>query len=497
MKIRWGSGRLFAGHAAALAGGLLASFGFAPYAWRSALGVGLILLLCSLHSSTPGRAAVRGGLFGLGYFGCGVYWVYYSIHVYAYTPLWLSCALAALLVAYLSLYPMLAAWLAARLLPCGPLRLIGAATLLAVAEWVRGIAWTGFPWILYGQGSLDSPWAGYLPVAGVYATGLLMLLSAAGVAGWLWRPRSVRVLGLGAAFAIAGAGEALRTIVWGEPVGAETKVALVQPNLSQDRRWRKEHLGEIMRTYLHLTRSVAHVPLVIWPEAAIPQLLRHAQPFYAEVAEALEPETTLMVGAFYMEEGSSRPRTGLVNFKTGQRYGKRHLVPFGEYAPMRTWLMPLYQQMRIKMSDLEASDNRPLLQIRGIPAGAMICYEIVYPRIARLALPEARYVVNVSNDAWFGPTRAPWQHLEAARLRAAESARELLRVASTGVTAILGADGSVVKAAPQFEQTVLEGTVQARRGLTPYVRFGEWLFAVLAALMLAVCLAWKHRGRKR
>ena len=497
MRAWTGSSRLLAGHAAALAGGLLASFGFAPYAWRPALWVGLILLLCSLHAGTPGRAAVRGGLFGLGYFGCGVYWVYYSIHVYAYTPLWLSCMLAALLVAYLSLYPMLAAWLAARLLPSGSCRVFGAATLLAAAEWVRGTALTGFPWVLYGQGSLDSPWAGYLPVAGVYAAGLLLLLAAAGVASWLWRPRSVRALGLGVALAIAGTGEALRTVAWSEPVGAATPVALVQPNLNQDRRWRKEHLHEIMRTHLHATLPVAHLPLVIWPEAAIPLLLQHVRPFYAKVAEALEPKTTLLAGAFYMAEDSARPRTGLVNFKTGQRYGKRHLVPFGEYAPMQSWLGPLYRRLRIQMSNLEASDNRPLLQVKEAPVGALVCYEAIYPELARLAFPEARYWVNVSNDAWFGATRAPWQHLEAARLRAAESARELLRVASTGVTAIVGADGSITQMAPQFEQAVLEGTVQPRQGLTPYVRFGEWPFVVLVALMLAACLAWNLRGRKR
>ena len=483
------------GHVGALAGGVAASFGFAPYAFRPALWVGLILLFCVLNSATTATAAKRGGLFGLGYFGCGVYWIYYSLYHYAGTPLWLAVALAAILVLYLSLYPMLAAWLAARLFPKGVSRLTVVAVLLAAAEWLRGTLFTGFPWILVGQGGLDSPWAGYLPLIGVYGTGLMLLLAAAWGAAWLSRPFSMRVIWLALMALIVVVGETLRPIAWTAPFGESIKVVMIQPNLEQDARWRAKNRQLIKETYWNLTKEVGDTPLVIWPEAAIPQYYSQIEKFYENIqSHALGDDTTLLAGVFYHQGDQPGPHNGLMNIKTGQRYGKRRLVPFGEYSPLAEWLGPLYQKINFRMRALEPSQDRPLLQVRNSQVGVTICYESVYPAITRLSLPEAAYLVNVSNDAWFGDSRAPWQHLEAGRLRAAETSRELLRVASTGVTAIIGADGAVRASAPQYAKAILEGEVQPRKGITPYVWFGEWGFAAFSAAIFGFCF---YRGRTR
>lgn len=477
------------GHVGALAAGVIASFGLAPYSLRPMLWAGLILLFWVLRSGTAGTAAKRGGLFGLGYFSCGVYWIYDSLYLYAEAPAWLSVGMAAALAVYLSLYPMLAAALAARLFPEGAGRLTGAAVLIAAAEWARGMVLGGFPWVLIGQGSLDSPWAGYLPLLGVHATGLMLLLSAAWVAAWLRRPISRHIAWLGAAALVAATGEALRPIVWSTPSGEPVAVALIQPNLSQEMRWKPDLVNTIKRTYRDLTRQVANVPLIVWPEAAIPKYLHNIEPFYREItSQVLGAETTLVAGAFYRDRDRSSLRNGLVNFKTDQRYGKRQLVPFGEFTPLADWLGPLYARMNIRMQKLKPSRNRPLVQVRNRPVGVMICYESIYPEIARQSLPDAAYLINISNDTWFGNTRGPWQHLEASRLRAAETSRELLRASTIGVSAFLGADGSIRAAAPLFTQTILEGEVQPRAGITPYVRFGEWPFAVLSLLAFALCL---------
>lgn len=492
-----GLGKLPWGHASALAGGIVASFGFAPYAFRPALWIGLVLFFCTLHSGTAATAAKRGGLFGLGYFGFGVYWVYYSLYTYASTPLWLATGLAAILVLYLSLYPMLAAWLAACLLPKGVKRLTGAAVLLAAAEWLRGTLLTGFPWVLVGQGGLDSPWASYLPLLGVHGTGLMLLLAAGWMAAWLRRPFSMRAVWLGAVMLVVIGGELLRPIAWSTwsaPSGESVKVAMIQPNLDQDARWRAKNRGLIKGTYWHMTEQLKETPLIIWPEAAIPQYYSEIEDFYKDLQEEiLGEDTTLLAGVFYRGENQSGPHNGLMNVKTGQRYGKRRLVPFGEYSPLEDWLGPLYRMIHFRMRALEPSDARPLIQVRGSPVGVTICYESVYPAITRLSFPEATYLVNVSNDAWFGESRAPWQHLEASQVRAAETARELLRVASTGVTAIINADGTLRASAPQFATAILEGEVQPREGITPYVRFGEWPFITLSLLILVFCLYRKER----
>ena len=489
--------RLPWGHASALAGGVIASFGFAPYAFRPALLVGLILLFCTLHSGHPTTAAKRGGLFGLGYFGFGVYWVYYSLYNYANTPLWLAITLTAILISYLSLYPMLATWLAARLLPKGVRRLTGAAVLLAAAEWLRGTLFTGFPWVLIGQGSLDSPWASYLPVLGVHGAGLVLLLVSGWLAAWLHRPFSARATWLGVAILVTAGGEMLRPVAWsgwGTPTGKPVQVAMVQPNLNQDVRWRARNRGVIKGTYWHMTEQVEGASLIIWPEAAIPQYYSDIEEFYKNIQEkVLGDDVTLLAGAFYRADDQSGPHNGLINLETGQRYGKRRLVPFGEYSPLEEWLGPLYRQMHFRMRALVPGQTRPLIQVRDSPVGVTICYESVYPALTRLAFPDAAYLVNVSNDAWFGESRAPWQHLESSRVRAAETARELLRVASTGVTAVIGVDGTLRALAPQFTATVLAGEVQPREGITPYVRFGEWPYAILSLLIFAFSLRGKRK----
>lgn len=490
-KFPWGS-------ASALTGGIVASYGFAPYAFRPALWVGLVLFFCTLHSGTAATAARRGGLFGLGYFSFGVYWIYYSLYHYASTPLWLALALAAILVLYLSVYPMLAAWLAAWLLPKGVKRLTGAAVFLAAAEGLRGTLLTGFPWVLVGQGGLDSPWASYLPLLGVHGTGLMLLLAAGWMAAWLHRPFSGRVVWLGAVMLVVIAGGVLRPVAWSTwstPSGESVKIAMIQPNLNQDTRWRAKNRETIKETYRNLTEQVREASLIIWPEAAIPYYYNQVKSFYKNIQEeVLSDDTTLISGVFYRGENQSSSHNGLMNVKTGQRYGKRRLVPFGEYSPLEYWLGPLYRRIHFRMRALEPGDARPLIQVRGRPVGVTICYESVYPAMTRLSFPEATYLVNVSNDAWFGESRAPWQHLEASQVRAAETARELLRVASTGVTAIINADGTLRAFAPQFALAILEGEVQPREGITPYVRFGEWPFIALSLLILLFCFYRKERS---
>ena len=194
------------------------------------------------------------------------------------------------------------------------------------------------------------------------------------------------------------------------------------------------------------------------------------------------PDATLLTGAFFAEDAGGRRRiyTGAVNLDTGERYRKNRLVPFGEFTPLRGWLAPLYRRMRVRMRDLSASGDRPAIQVRNQEVGISICYEIIFPEFIRKSAATSGYLVSLSNDAWFGDTRGPWQHLEAARTRAAEAGRELLRVTGTGLTAALGADGRVRARAPQFEPAVLRAEVQPRAGATPYARFGDAPFLALA-----------------
>ena len=471
-----------AGVGLALVAGALASYGFAPLAWRPALWLGLTLLFCLVYAATPARAARFGAAFGLSYFGLGVYWLYHSLYVYGGTPLWLASLVVAVLVCYLSLYCALATMLSARFASLGAYRMILLAVLLALGEWLRGKLMTGFPWVLVGQGSLDSPWAGYLPLVGIHGTSLLLLLSVACVAIVL-RQSHGRRAALGGVLLIVVAGESARHVQWSEPLGKPLPVVAVQANLNPAMRWRANGIETIQNLYKRLTESVADMPLVIWPEGAIPLYYQNTKGFFTKILEdVLAKDATLVSGVFYRDDAGSH--TGVMNVTTEEVVGKRHLVPMGEFMPLADLLQPVYRMTNIQMRSLTPAYQKPLLDIQGYSIGVTTCYESAYPSRTREAMPEAVYLLNLTDDGWFGNTRGPWQHLEVARVRTVEHAREMIRATTTGISAIINAKGTIVYQAPQSETAFLKGTVQPHTGLTPYSRFGEWPFVLLVVALL-------------
>jgi apolipoprotein N-acyltransferase len=178
-------------------------------------------------------------------------------------------------------------------------------------------------------------------------------------------------------------------------------------------------------------------------------------------------------------------------------YYKRHLVPFGEFMPMRWLLEPLVDLLQIPMSDFAAgSDDKPLLTLAGYAAGVSICYEDAFGEEAIQALPEAAFLVNASNDAWFGDSLAPPQHLQIARMRALETGRFLLRSTNTGISAIIGPEGELLDFSPAFEEHVLKGQIQPMSGMTPYARVGNWAVVLLTLLMLSAGLLLRGEEKK-
>jgi apolipoprotein N-acyltransferase len=178
-------------------------------------------------------------------------------------------------------------------------------------------------------------------------------------------------------------------------------------------------------------------------------------------------------------------------------YHKRHLVPFGEYLPLDRWLRPLLDFIQIPMSDFSAGQAaRPLIRAGGIPLGVSICYEDVFGEEVIEALPEAQLLLNVSNDAWFGDSLAPHQHLQMARMRALETGRYMLRATNNGISAIIDEKGKIVSQLPQFEARALEGKARLFTGATPYVRYGNYVIVSLCLLVLVMAVVLAQTGRK-
>lgn len=233
---------------------------------------------------------------------------------------------------------------------------------------------------------------------------------------------------------------------------------------------------------------------MVWPETAIPAFYDQVEAdFIAPLREELARHgVSLLTGVPLLDRSGWRYYNTVISLdQPGRFYYKVHLVPFGEYLPLRDWLAGVLGFLPVPQADFSAGElQQPLLQAAGYPVGASICYEIAFGEQLIHALPEAAFLVNVSNDAWFGDSLAPHQHLEMARMRARETERYVLRATNTGISAIIDADGGWVARSQLFETVTVTGKVQPRAGATPYVRWGNWP-VVLVSMGLLV-LAWRR-----
>jgi apolipoprotein N-acyltransferase len=257
-------------------------------------------------------------------------------------------------------------------------------------------------------------------------------------------------------------------------------------------------LAPTLSAYLSMTRQVADSQIVVWPETAVPAFdTAVEESLLAPLHEQLRAEgRDLILGIVAAGEGDDYYNAMLSLGVSGRdHYYKRHLVPFGEYLPLERWLRPILDFIEIPMSNFARGDgSKPLVTLAGQPVGIDICYEDAYAEEIIRALPEATLLINASNDAWFGDSLAPHQHLEIARMRAVETGRYLLRATNTGISAIIAPDGQLLGVTPQFEPSVLTDEVTPRQGMTPFARWGHGGAVVLSLLLLSLGLWRSYRG---
>ncbi len=475
--------------------------GFAPFYLFPLPLLALALLFGAWSRAAPGRAAGLGYAFGLGFFGAGVSWVYVSMHDFGQMPPALAVLATALFCAFLALFPAAAGWLQARYFPAATLRrALAAAALWTAFEWVRGWLFTGFPWLAVGYSQAPfSPLAGFAPVLGVYGVSLAVVASAALLAKGLRirRPFILHPSSLILVLLLWVAGYGLKQIPWTTPVGAPVAVSLLQGNIPQDMKWREDRLQLSMETYARLLLASGG-RLAVLPETALP-LFRHQLPEnYGRLLEerGRAKGGDVIVG---LPEFAANGREDYYNsaFSFGasrpQAYRKHHLVPFGEFIPFKAVLGWINQVLVIPLSDFSRGglDQKPM-GVAGQAVAVDICYEDVFGEEIIRQLPEATLLVNISNDAWFGDSVAPWQHLQISQMRALETGRYMLRATNTGITAIVDQRGRVTGVAEPFTLAVLEGNAQGFGGATPYVRFGN--YPVLGVMVLLLGLGvWRRR----
>lgn len=490
---------------AALSGLLLAlSFPSFNLSWLAFLS--LVPLLWATRRATPWRAAWLGLLSGTAFFTINLFWLTHAMAVYGHVPLVFAIGLLLLLALYLGIYvsafAVAWAWVA-------PRSLVGMILLPPILwtglEYVRAYALTGFPWgfLAYTQAA-NLPLVQMAAWTGMYGVSWVLVLSNATVVAALDRgiPLFRRAMALIAVAGLIGGLSFLGADRLGFPDrGRPLRVAALQGNIPQDVKWLPEVREEILRRYERLTLKAgeAGAALIVWPETAIPYLIGADAPIRARV-EALARKTgsQLLVGSVDAEPASP-PRYFNSAFHVApdrgiaEKYDKIHLVPFGEYIPLRPLLGFVDKLAQGAIGDFLAGQDYTVFDLGGARFGVTISYEVYFPdQVRRYSLAGADFLVNITNDAWYGRTAAPYQHLSMAVFRAVENNAYLVRAANTGISAVVGPTGGILAASNLFEEGIVVQTIRTRSGDTFYTRYGD-VFAWLSLVGAVAAIGMRAR----
>ena len=504
----------------ALLGGLAAGFAHPPFGLLPGLlGYSLILLRIDSTNVRPLRAAFGfGWLAGLGYFGVSTWWIAEPFLVDERTFGWMAPFAVVLMGGGLALFWGAAAWLYRLLRPAGAWKVLVFAGVFAGAEWLRGHIATGFPWNLPGEtwraGTAPSQLAALLGAYGL--TWLTLAIAAAPAVLMLpvgrvaqFTATALAVLALTGLYAAGGG----RLAAGSESSASDPRapmIRIVQANIDQKTKWKPENLEEVFSAYENLTRKPAAAPaqVIVWPEGALPavidDLIAPGSPYQVRLRDMLTPGQTLLMGANRVEltpSGGYRYFNTLIALRREGPalsivgvYDKHRLVPFGEFLPFGPLATSLGVRSLAHMpEDFTAGPSPGPLVLPGLPSvQPLICYEALFPELAATT-PRPRWILNVSNDAWFGGGSGPLQHLNIASYRAIEQGLPIVRATPTGVSAMIDAYGRIRPGARLGLGAY--GVIDARlpRALSPtlYGRFGDlWLAGLLAISCLA---AWRGR----
>ncbi|MBR9763921.1 MAG: apolipoprotein N-acyltransferase [Rhodobacteraceae bacterium] len=474
-----------------LAGALTASAQAPLSLWPMAFLGFAALAQAHLSVGTPRGAAFRGWLFGTGYFAAALFWIVEPFMVDAARDGWMAPFALVLMATGLALFWGGALWAAKALAPRGRVAALAFAGALVLAEALRGWIFTGFPWALIGHGLIASPLLPLAAFGGAHGLGLLVLLPAA-LLGRAIARRRLLPGGVAVLIFIAALSLSLVLPPRALPAGPDAPlIRLVQPNAAQREKWDPEMVPVFWRRMLSYTAASRpdqrRPDLVIWPETSVPYLLNEGEALTEVLAEAARG-SALAVG-IQRREGARYYNSLAVLDRSGEIhdvYDKHHLVPFGEYLPLGDQLAKLGIRAFAAQEGFgySAGPGAALLQIPGIGATLpLICYEAIFPRDIRAAPARPDLLLQVTNDAWFGSLSGPYQHLAQARLRAVENGLPMIRVANTGVSALISADGAVLDSLALNTEGFLDLALPPPSAPTPYSRSGD-LPALLLALLL-------------
>jgi apolipoprotein N-acyltransferase len=481
-----------------LAGALL-TCAFAPLNWWPLAILCPAILMWLWEGSTPQRAAWAGFWFNVATFGCGTSWMYIGVHDFSGAPVWIAAGLVVGLTSIMGVYQALLGYLVNRLLPAtGPWRwMVGVPAAWVFIEWWRGWFCSGFPWLALGYAQTDTWLAGFAPVLGTYGISALLLAASGALLALVRGQGRVRRIALAVLLLPWPVGFALQHVFWTRPSGPPISVAVLQGAVPEDLKWQTQNVEPTRVLYTKLNEQALGARLIVWPEAALPQLATELQPYLKQLYDrASQHHSDIVMGILRVDENENYYNSILTLADQVSFYDKHHLVPFAEFFPVPAFIRSWLRLMNLPYSDFTPGRaNQPSVAAAGTRLALGICYEDAYGTADLAALKDAGLLVNVTNDAWFGHSWARFQHFQMSRMRAMEAQRPLVRAANDGISALVGAHGEVLEQAAQFRATVLRGTVQPRTGLPPYARFGNWSVVVLGLLGVGLAAGIRRRHR--
>jgi apolipoprotein N-acyltransferase len=495
------------GHAAlarrglAFGAGALLACAFAPLEWWPLAILCPAVLMGLWEQASPRAAAATGFWFSFGTFLAGTYWLYVSIHEMGKAPVWLTIALMLGLVGIMALYNALIGYVVARWLPReGAWRwLIGMPAAWLLVEWWRGWFLSGFSWLSLGYSQTDTWLARFAPITGVYGISLLLLASAGALIALVRGSQRVR-LAAGLTLIVPwAAGAALGPVRWTHSSGAPVSVAVIQADIPQDEKWQDQYEKKILERYRRMTESALGTQLIVWPEAALPEVANNMLPYIALIDRETQARgSSLVMGTLRASADGERYYDSILALgKQASWYSKDHLVPFAEFFPVPKFVRNWLRLMTLPYDSFSrGGTHQPTLPVAGLELGATVCYEVGYGSYMLHMLPRANALVNVTNDAWFGHSTARYEQFQMARMRTLEEGRSMIIASNDGISAVIGPRGQVLASAPPYQQYVLRSSVTPRAGLTPFARVGNWLAVSLAALGLAGAM-WVGARRRR
>ncbi|MCP9627796.1 apolipoprotein N-acyltransferase [Rhodopseudomonas palustris] len=505
--------------AIALVAGALSSLAMAPFNAWPILFITFPVAVWLIDGAGAGRwrgvpaAAMAGWWFGFGYFVPGLYWIGNAFLVDADTFAWLLPAAVCGLPAYLALFTALGFGLARLLWDRGALRVVALATALTIAEWLRGHILTGFPWSAFGYAlteplalaqslSLIGIWGMTFIAVAVFASPAVLADDIADTRRRWLAPAAA--LGVLIAMAVFGG---IRLQLTPTKLVDNVRLRIMQPNLQQDQRFNYAAKADVMQKYLTLSdratgpnaTGVRDVSLLIWPESAFPFFLAREPDALAQIADLLPKGTILLTGAVRPPEmPAGRRITRAYNSIYSidhdgtllSVYDKLHLVPFGEYLPYQDMMEKIgfVQLTKVQGGFLTGTARHNMELPNAPPLLPLICYEAIFPDEIDIRGPRPGWMLNLTNDGWFGNSTGPYQHLQQARMRAVEQGLPLVRAANTGVSAVIDPVGRIVGELGLGVEGVLDATLPAKIPPTVYARVGELPAAVLVALSMMLVL---------